>query len=168
VAVGNILDRVWCGIGECSSPLARCGTGRRSSLLARCLPLLVCSLFLAACGGGAGGPDAGGDEAHDRLVGAWRAEFTPAAANAPFTLRVQPHGGELSAVIERSGEEIPVRSIVRRDLVVTIRLEQQNVEVFAKMAPNGGSMSGFWRQQINGAVSELPFKAWRVEQEEGG
>ena len=156
MVVGDILDRArWCTAG-CPYPLARCAA------------LLICSLLLAACAGGAGSPTGDSDEAPDRLVGAWRAEFTPADAHEPFTLEVRSRGGELSAVIERGGEEISVRSIVRRDLVVTIRLVQPEAEIFAKMAPNGGSMSGFWRQQINGAISELPFKAWRVEPDEGG
>ena len=153
-------------VGDISGRL-QCGKGRLRFLLVA-LPLLICALSLVACAGEARNTAGGGDEAHDRLVGAWRAEFTPADAHPPFTLRVRPQGGELSAVIERSGEEIPVSSIVRRDLVVTIRLAQSEAEIFAKMAPNGGSMSGFWRQQANGNVSELPFKAWRMEPGEGG
>ena len=139
----------------------RCSAGRAQFLLIA-LPLLSCLLLLAACAGGGGDTAGGGYEAHDRLVGAWRAEFTPADSHAPFTLRVRPRGGELSAVIERSGEEIPVSSIERRDLVVTIRLAQPETEIIAKMAPNGASMSGFWRQ-LGDVVSELPFKAWRLE-----
>jgi len=156
VAVGDISVRV------------RCGTGSIHCLVALLLPLLACMLSLAGCSGVAGGPAGGGDETHDRLVGAWRAEFTPADAHAPFTLRVRPQGEGLSAVIERSGKEIPVSSVVRRDLVVTIRFDQPETEIFAKMAPNGGSMSGFWRQQLDGTVSELPFKAWRMQPSEGG
>jgi hypothetical protein len=124
--------------------------------------------LLASCARGAGSAGDDGAEAPDRLVGAWRAEFTPADAHVPFVLKVRPRGGDLSAVLERGGKEIPVSSIARRDLVVTIRLAQPEAEIFAKMAPNGGSMSGFWRQQTDGAVSELPFKAWRVELEEVG
>ena len=155
MAVGDISGGVECGVGRLRLPLIA-------------LPLLSCALWLAACAGGAGDAARGEDAAHDRLVGAWRAEFTPADSHAPFTLRVLPLGGELSAVIERSGEETSVSSIVRRDLVVTIRLDQAETEIFAKMAPNGDSMSGFWRQQLEGAVSELPFKAWRMGPEEGG
>jgi hypothetical protein len=130
--------------------------------------LLVCPLLLAACAGGTGISAGDGDPSQDRLVGAWRAEFTPADAHVPFTLTVWPRESGLSAVIDRGGEELSVGSIVRRDLVVTIRLVRPEAEIFAKMAPNGGSMSGFWRQQIDGSVSELPFKAWRLEPEEAG
>ena len=152
--------------GEISGRV-RSGAGSLPHLAALLLPLLTCVLPLAACSAGAGGPAQGGDGAQDRLVGAWRAEFTPANAHESFTLRVQPHDGLLSAVIERAGEEIPVSSIDRRDLVVTILIAQPEAEIFAKMAPNGGSMSGFWRQQLDGTVSELPFKAWRMDPGEG-
>ena len=153
-------------VGDISG-CVRCGAGRPGFLLVA-LPLLICALSLVACAEGARESAGASDEAHDRLVGAWRAEFTPADEHAPFTLRVRLQGGELAAVIERGGEEIPVSSIVRRDLVVTIRLAQPETEIFAKMAPNGGSMSGFWRVDEPGGISELPFKAWRREPGEGG
>jgi len=150
-----------------TSGLPRYGFRRHPRLHPLWLPLMLCALLSAACAGRAGESGATGDEVQDRLVGAWRAEFTPADAHEPFVLRVQPRGDELAAVIERGGEELTVSAIVRRDLVVTIRLTRPEAEVFAKMAPNGGSMSGFWRQQVGGTLSELPFKAWRMATDAG-
>jgi hypothetical protein len=102
------------------------------------------------------------------LVGGWRAEFTAREPHEPFTLWVESAGGAMIASIERAGEQLPVSFIDRRDLVVTIRVTEPKVEIFAKMAPNGGSMSGFWREGSDGAVSELPFIAWRQGDGEGG
>jgi hypothetical protein len=124
-------------------------------------PLLVV-FVLAACGGGAVGQAGGADLAADRLVGTWEAEFTAREEHTPFKLFVEAEGGQIVALIERNGEKIPVSFIERRDLVVTIRVSEPELEIFAKMAPNGGSMSGFWRAGTGSAAAELPFKAWRV------
>jgi hypothetical protein len=72
------------------------------------------------------------------------------------------------ASIERAGQAYPVSFIERRDLVVTIRVRDPELELFAKMAPNGGSMSGFWREGSGGTLVELPFVAWRQNDGEGG
>jgi hypothetical protein len=128
---------------------------------------LLAALVLAACGGSAGEGTVASDVSADRLIGTWEAEFTAREAHAPFKLVVEARGDQMVALIERSGEEIPVSSVERRDLVVTLLASEPELEIFAKMAPNGGSMSGFWRAGTGASATELPFKAWRVDPGEG-
>ncbi len=128
------------------------------------MALLVAGL--AACSGGS---LAGDDTGLAPLVGGWRGVLLSPGGDLPFAIQVNPEGSEPPAVLINAGVETAFSTVTRQGAAsyTLVFAAAPGSEIVARMSPNGGELSGYWRYAGNHTghaaaprgVIQMPFSA---------
>jgi thiol-disulfide isomerase/thioredoxin len=95
------------------------------------------------------------------IDGTWRAVLSTPGGELPFTLRIEPRGNLLSAVIVNGAEEAPVSGVTLDGSHVTLRFDWYDSAISANLSGDGQTMTGAWTRTGPSGVSHIAFHATR-------